>query len=153
MTPQRSECQCGRRDHRRYAAAGIFGPYYKRTPAPISSRELNLFVHQRTAVVDAVLAIAEDLGVSAAQVSLAWLRRRAALATTALVPIVGPRTLTQLDEYLKSLDLDLSDQHYQRLDEVSALRPGAPHEDVAAALDQGTDGDRTLLDLPPVPAI
>ncbi|MEV5208646.1 aldo/keto reductase [Micromonospora sp. NPDC053740] len=108
---------------------------------------------QRTAVVDAVLAIAEELGVSATQVALAWLHRRAALAPTAMIPIVGPRTLTQLEEYLTSLDLDLSDQHYRRLDDVSAVRPGAPHEDVAAALDQGVDGDRTLLDLPPVPAI
>lgn len=107
---------------------------------------------QRTAVVDAVLAIAEELGASAAQVSLAWLRRRAALAATAMITIVGPRTLTQLEEYLKALDLDLSDQHYRRLDDVSAVRPGAPHEDVAAALDQGVDGDRSLLDRPPVPA-
>ncbi|MET0494204.1 MAG: aldo/keto reductase [Actinoplanes sp.] len=106
---------------------------------------------QRTAVVDAVLAIAEELGVSAAQVSLAWLRRRAAEATTALIPIAGPRTPSQLQEYLKSLRLELSDQHYRQLDEVSTVRLGTPHEDVAAALSRGLDGDRTLLDSPPVP--
>ncbi|MDG4781170.1 hypothetical protein O7614_16090 [Micromonospora sp. WMMD961] len=76
-----------------------------------------------------------------------------ALASTAMIPIVGPRTLAQLEEYLTSLDLDLSDQHYRRRDDVSAVRPGAPYEDVAAALDQGVDGDRILLDSPPVPAI
>ncbi|RAO00877.1 MULTISPECIES: aldo/keto reductase [Micromonospora] len=108
---------------------------------------------QRTAVVDAVLTMAEELGASAVQVSLAWLRRRAALAPTALIPIVGPRTLTQLEEYLKSLQLELSDQHYRQLDEVSAIRPGTPHEDVTAALNHGFDGDRTLLDPPPVPVI
>ncbi|MCF0091893.1 aldo/keto reductase [Micromonospora sp. MH99] len=108
---------------------------------------------QRTAIVDAVLAIAEELDASAVQVSLAWLRHRAALATTALIPIVGPRTLTQLEEYLTSLDLDLGDRHYRHLDEVSAIRPGTPHEDVAAALNSGVDGDRTLLDSPLVPAI
>lgn len=106
---------------------------------------------QRTAIVDAVLATADDLGVSAVQVSLAWLRRRAAVAPTALVPIVGPRTPAQLEEYLKSLHVELSDQHYRTLDEVSAVRPGTPHEDVTAALDHGFDGDRTLLDSPPVP--
>jgi aryl-alcohol dehydrogenase-like predicted oxidoreductase len=108
---------------------------------------------QRTAVVDAVLAIADEVGTSALQVSLAWLRRRAALAQTALIPIVGPRTLTHLEEYLKSLHLELGDQHYQRLDEVSAVRLGTPHEDVAAALSHGFDGDRTLLEPPPVPVI
>ncbi|HWG22590.1 aldo/keto reductase [Actinospica sp.] len=108
---------------------------------------------QRTAVVDAVLAIADELGASAVQVSLAWLRRRAALAQTALIPIVGPRTLTHLEQYLESLHLELGDQHYQHLDEVSAVRLGTPHEDVAAALSLGVDGDRTLLEPPSVPVI
>ena len=108
---------------------------------------------QRTAAVDAVLAIADEIGTSALQVSLAWLRRRAALAQTALIPIVGPRTLTQLEEYLESLRLELGDQHYQHLDKISAVRLGTPHEDVAAALSHGFDGDRTLLEPPPVPVI
>ncbi|WP_194915457.1 aldo/keto reductase [Catenulispora rubra] len=108
---------------------------------------------QRTAVVDAVLAIADEIGTSAVQVSLAWLRRRAALAQTALIPIVGPRTLAHLEAYLQSLNLELSDQHYQHLDEASAIRPGTPHEDVAAALKHGIDGDRMLLETPPVPVI
>ncbi|GIM94302.1 aldo/keto reductase [Paractinoplanes toevensis] len=108
---------------------------------------------QRSAVVDAVLAIADELGVGAVRVALAWLRRRAALATTALIPIVGPRTRPQLEEYLRSLDLELSDRHYRQLDEVSAVRPGTPHEDVAAALSRGADGDRTLLEPPLVPVI
>ncbi|WP_433120870.1 aldo/keto reductase [Micromonospora sp. CA-246542] len=136
-------------------AGGLLtGKYRQGAPGRLTARgDAVEGTAQRTAVVDAVLAIAEELGVSAAQVSLAWLRRRAALASTAMIPIVGPRTPTQLEEYLKSLDLDLSDQHYRRLDDVSAVRPGAPHEDVAAALDQGVDGDRTLLDRPVVPAI
>ncbi|MGA4727339.1 aldo/keto reductase [Micromonospora taraxaci] len=108
---------------------------------------------QRTAVVDAVLAIADEVGASAVQVSLAWLRRRAALASTALIPIVGPRTPLQLDEYLKALQLELGDQHYRQLDEVSAIKLGTPHEDVAAALSHGFDGDRTLLEPPAVPVV
>jgi aryl-alcohol dehydrogenase-like predicted oxidoreductase len=106
---------------------------------------------QRTAVVDAVLAVSDETGGSAVQVSLAWLRRRAALARTALIPILGPRSMAHLQEYLRSLDLELGQQHYRRLDEVSAVRLGTPHEDVAAALSRGFDGDRTLLEAPPVP--
>jgi aryl-alcohol dehydrogenase-like predicted oxidoreductase len=108
---------------------------------------------QRTAVVDAVLGIADETGSSAVQVSLAWLRRRAALARTALIPIVGPRSVAHLEEYLRSLSLELGEQHYHRLDEVSAVQLGTPHEDVAAALSHGFDGDRTLLEAPPVPVI
>jgi aryl-alcohol dehydrogenase-like predicted oxidoreductase len=106
---------------------------------------------QRTAVVDAVLAVADEIGTSAAQVSLAWLRGRAALARTPLIPIIGPRSQSHLEEYLRSGELELGQQHYQRLDEVSAVRLDTPHEDVAAALRHGFDGDRTLLEAPPVP--
>ena len=108
---------------------------------------------QRTAVVDAVLAIADEISSSAAQVSLAWLRHRAALAPTALIPIVGPRSLVHLEEYLQSLELELGEHHYRHLDEVSAVELGTPHQGVAAALSHGFDGDRTLLDSSLVPVI
>ena len=106
---------------------------------------------QRGAVVDAVLAIADETGTSATQVSLAWLRHRGALAQTALITILGPRTLAHLEEYLRALQLQLDDQQYQRLDEVSAVLMGTPHEDVAAALSHGFDGDRDLLRSPSIP--
>ncbi|WP_328491560.1 aldo/keto reductase [Streptomyces sp. NBC_00414] len=106
---------------------------------------------QRTAVVDAVLAIADENDASPVQVALAWLRRRAAQAHTALIPVVGPRTLTQWEDYLRSLQVELSDQQYQHLDRISAVRMGTPHEDVAAALEHGFDGDRTLLEPLTVP--
>ncbi|SEF38101.1 hypothetical protein SAMN05421837_11852 [Amycolatopsis pretoriensis] len=65
---------------------------------------------------------------------MAWLRRRAARARTSLIPIVGPRTPTHLAGYLDALDVELADEQYALLDEVSAVRPGIPHADVAAAL-------------------
>jgi aryl-alcohol dehydrogenase-like predicted oxidoreductase len=106
---------------------------------------------QRTAVVDAVLQIADEIGTSAVQVSLAWLRRRAAMAKTALIPIVGPRSRSHLDEYLRALELELSEQHYRQLDDVSAPRLGTPHEAVAAGISHGFDGDRALVETPCVP--
>jgi aryl-alcohol dehydrogenase-like predicted oxidoreductase len=105
---------------------------------------------QRTAVLDAVLAIAGELGTTPAQVSLAWLRRRAAAAQTSIAPVVGPRTPAHLAEYLSALEVELGEQHYQRLAEVSAIQLGAPHEDVASALNHGLDGNRQLLDPPHV---
>ncbi|MBT0768658.1 aldo/keto reductase [Kineosporia sp. J2-2] len=108
---------------------------------------------QRTATVDAVLAIAGEVGTSATQVSLAWLRHRAARCGTALIPIVGPRTPAHLREYLRALDLDLDEQHHRLLDEVSQVRLGTPHEDVVGALAHGADGNRELLRSPVVPVI
>jgi aryl-alcohol dehydrogenase-like predicted oxidoreductase len=105
----------------------------------------------RTAVLDAVLAVAEEAGTGPVQVALAWLRHRAAQARTSMIPIVGPRTPAQLDGYLQALDVELSPEHCRLLDEVSAIPLGAPHEDVAAAWAHGIDGDRSLLDAPLVP--
>jgi aryl-alcohol dehydrogenase-like predicted oxidoreductase len=108
---------------------------------------------QRTAVLDAVLTVADEVGTGPVQVALAWLRRRAVPARTSMIPIVGPRTPAHLAGYLDALNLELDPLHYQLLDEVSAIRFGAPYEDVATALAHGTDGDRSLLDGPPVPVI
>jgi len=68
-----------------------------------------------------------------------------------MAPIVGPRTPAHLEEYLSALKVELGEQHYQRLAEVSAIQLGAPHEDVASALSHGVDGNRRLLDPPHEP--
>jgi aryl-alcohol dehydrogenase-like predicted oxidoreductase len=104
-----------------------------------------------SAVLDAVLAVAKEAGTGPVQVALAWLRHRAAAIQTSMIPIVGPRTPAHLDGYLDALDVELSQEQCRLLDEISAIRLGTPHEDVAAALAHGTDGDRSLLDAPPVP--
>lgn len=106
---------------------------------------------QRAAVLDAVLAVASENGVSPVHVALAWLRGRAARAQTSMIPIVGPRTPAHLQGYLDALDVELSDAQHRQLDEASAIRPGAPFEDVAGALAHGIDGDRGLLDDPHLP--
>lgn len=103
---------------------------------------------RRTAVLDAVIAVADELGTGPVQVSLAWLRERSARARTPMVSIVGPRTSAHLDGYLDALNVELEPRHYSLLDEVSAVRLGTPHEDVAAALAHGFDGDRSILDDP-----
>ncbi|WP_244927916.1 aldo/keto reductase [Nocardioides sp. W7] len=129
-------------------AGGLLtGKYRHGEPGRLSARGPGLEGDaQRTLVLDAVLAVADDLGTSPVQVSLAWLRRRASLTSTSMIPIVGPRTPAHLETYLRALDLELGEEHYQRLDQVSAVRLGTPHEDVAAALSHGFDGDRSLLD-------
>ncbi|HUQ54766.1 aldo/keto reductase [Lentzea sp.] len=106
---------------------------------------------QRSAVLDAVLAVAEETGTGPVQVALAWLRRRAERVGTTMIPIVGPRTPAHLQGYLDALTADLGPEHHRLLDEVSEIRLGTPHDDVAAAWAHGIDGERSLLDLPPVP--
>ncbi|RSD11850.1 aldo/keto reductase [Amycolatopsis eburnea] len=130
-------------------AGGLLtGKYRRGEPGRLSARPADA---GKAAVADAVLDVAERTGIGPVQVALAWLRRRAAEARTSLVPIVGPRTPAHLRGYLDALDVELADEHDRRLTAAGALRLGAPHEDVAAALAHGVDGDRSLLDAPPVP--
>ncbi|WP_406223949.1 aldo/keto reductase [Streptomyces canus] len=106
---------------------------------------------QKTAVVDAVLAVAEESGATPAQVSVAWLRERAAQASTSFVPIIGPRNLTQLDDYLGALDVRLAPEQFARLSEVSAIPLGVPHEATAGARDAVQGGSASRVVQPAVP--
>lgn len=107
---------------------------------------------QKSAVIDAVLSVAEETGATPAQVSVAWLRERAAQASTSYVPIIGPRNLTQLDEYLAALDVRLTPKQFAHLSEVSAIPLGVPHEAAAGARDavQGGAADRMIPPVTPV---
>jgi aryl-alcohol dehydrogenase-like predicted oxidoreductase len=74
-------------------------------------------------VVDVLVEIAEDRGVSAAQVALAWLLGRPGVSTV----VIGARTDEQLADNLAAADLELSGDERARLDEVSAPPLLYPH--------------------------
>jgi len=71
-------------------------------------------------VIDAVQQVAEDRGVSMAEVALAWLTDRPAVTST----ILGARTLEQLETNLRAADLHLSEAEVAALDETSAVPVG-----------------------------
>jgi aryl-alcohol dehydrogenase-like predicted oxidoreductase len=136
-------------------AGGLLtGKYRRGESGRLSARDSDgEDTERRERLVDAVLGIADATGASPIGVSLAWLRGRAAVAGTAMIPIVGPRTPAHLGEYLGALDVELGAEHQRQLSEAGAIRFGAPHEDVAAALGRGMDGDRALLDPPRVAVV
>jgi aryl-alcohol dehydrogenase-like predicted oxidoreductase len=72
---------------------------------------------QRTQILDAVLAVAAEVGAPPASVALAWVR--AGANGRAQIPIIGPRTIDQLDDYLKALDLELDADAIEGLDQAS----------------------------------
>lgn len=75
---------------------------------------------QRTHILDTVIAIARELGVSASQVALAW------AGTHGAVPILGPRSVEQLADNLGALSVELSAEQLGRLDSVSSLGAATP---------------------------
>jgi len=57
-----------------------------------------------TRIISAVKAVSEQTGRSMARVALAWLRYQ----TVPVIPIIGARTVSQLQDNLSSLDLERS---------------------------------------------
>ncbi|MYV53760.1 aldo/keto reductase [Streptomyces sp. SID3212] len=106
---------------------------------------------QKTAVVDAVLTVAKETGVRPARVAVAWVRERAERSVTPLVPVIGPRTLAQLEEYLGALDVRLDAEQYRRLDEASGVPLGQPHAVIAEQVPFVLGGDASRFRTPAVP--
>ena len=69
-------------------------------------------------VIDAVQKVADDCGVSMAEVALAWVTNRPAVTST----ILGARTAEQLENNLRSADLQLTAAQTTALDAASDLR-------------------------------
>src|SRR5215210_1065748 len=105
-------------------AGGLLSGKYRRDQdAPEGSRHLGDWdelpvrdEEQLWDIVDALVAIGEAHGVSAAQVALAWVLGRPGVATV----IVGARTEEQLTDNLGAADLRLGEDERARLDELSA---------------------------------
>jgi aryl-alcohol dehydrogenase-like predicted oxidoreductase len=85
-------------------------------------------VGERThTVVRAVLAVAEEVGATPAQVALAWTRARSA----AVFPILGARRLSQLQDNLGALAVELSAEQCARLDGATGFELGFPGDFIA----------------------
>jgi diketogulonate reductase-like aldo/keto reductase len=67
-------------------------------------------------VIEAVARVAAGLGVSSAEVALAWVRSRPAITST----LIGARTIEQLGSNLASLKITLAPDQLADLDEPSA---------------------------------
>ena len=74
-------------------------------------------------VVAAVKSVANEAGRSLAQVALAWLSSR----PVPVIPIIGARKLSQLEDNLASFDLTLSTDQVKTLDEASGIEVGFPY--------------------------
>ena len=81
-------------------------------------------IEETRPIVDEVMKVAGEVGRSPAQVALAWLRQR----PTPVIPIVGARRLEQFRDNLACLDLKLEAGQIQRLDQISQIKMGFPHD-------------------------
>jgi aryl-alcohol dehydrogenase-like predicted oxidoreductase len=72
---------------------------------------------------EAVVRLAAEIGCSPAQLALAWVRQQPGQ----IIPIVGCRSLAQLEENLGCLDVRLGDQQLAALGELAGFSLGFPY--------------------------
>ncbi|MDQ0247556.1 aryl-alcohol dehydrogenase-like predicted oxidoreductase [Bacillus fengqiuensis] len=71
-----------------------------------------------------VVKIADETERTPAQVALNWVRQQSGV----IIPLVGARKESQMIDNLGALEFTLTPEHLERLDQVSGIELGFPHE-------------------------
>ncbi len=74
------------------------------------------------AIAKEVDQVAEQTGKSSSQVALSW------LLSKGVIPIIGARKVHHIEDNLQSLDVKLSAEQIQQLEQVSQIELGFPHD-------------------------
>src|SRR6267143_870876 len=133
-------------------ARGVLSGKYHGEGKPDGGRMTNegmkdfLPEEQRAApIISAVKSVSEQTGRSMAQVALAWLRHQ----TVPVIPIMGARKVSQLQDNLASLDMELSAEQLKFLDGASRIEHGFPQSiyerEMVRSIRYGGTWDRLLL--------
>ncbi|MDF5727522.1 MAG: aldo/keto reductase [Rhizonema sp. PD38] len=86
---------------------------------------MSAFVQQNErnlAIARIVDTVAIEIGCSAAQVALNWLRQQE------VIPIVGARKHSQVQDNLNCINFNLSAEQIEKLNHVSQIELGFPHD-------------------------
>lgn len=104
-------------------AGGLLGGVLKRQHGERRSKMADK-IEQFRPKLEAYESLCDELGESPADVALAWLLHQPAVTA----PIIGPRTMQQFTESLRALEIALSPEVLQRLDEIFPGPGGAAPE-------------------------
>ena len=102
------------------AGGMLTGKYTKGEAPPSDSRlERNKMLRERLTehafdVIDLLKPLAEDKSCSLSQFSLAWCSQQPGITS----PIIGPRTMEQLEDNLKATDVEISDEDRKEIDKI-----------------------------------
>lgn len=96
--------------------------------APDTRKDINQATGKLTdrnlGIAQVAADVAAEIGVTPAQAALAWTMLHPSVTS----PLIGARTLAQLEDNLGSLAVSFSDDQVARLNEASKIDMGFPHE-------------------------
>jgi aryl-alcohol dehydrogenase-like predicted oxidoreductase len=112
-------------------ASGILSGKYAAGANPADPKRLDVFQFQtlderKKAIAAGLGRVAAEVGCSSPQAALAWL-----LARRQVLPIIGARTLAQLEDNLGAAHVSLSLAQQAELDALGAPTPVYPHDYLA----------------------
>ncbi|RMB77915.1 aldo/keto reductase [Rhodococcus sp. SBT000017] len=93
------------------------------------------------AIADAVVEVARQLGVTPAQVALAWTLRHPSVVSS----LIGARTPEQLQQNISALDVTFDESHLDTLHEASDIDLGFPHEFLMRPMVRGVTTGRSTV--------
>ena len=82
-------------------------------------------------IAQEVSKIAKEIGCSAAQVALNWVRQQNIMSPAwknRIIPIIGARKETQVKDNLACIEFELTSEQMKMLNEVSKIELGFPHD-------------------------
>jgi len=92
----------------------------------------NRFLNDKNILIaQKVTKIAKEIGRSAAQVALNWIRQQNTIAPywkNKIIPIIDARKESQIKDNLACLEFELTDEQMKILNEISKIELGFPHD-------------------------
>lgn len=107
------------------AGGALTGKYLNNNDSPKRLKEGSKRLNERSqAIAQMVVDIAKEIGCEPAHVAVNWVKQQGKV----LIPIVGARNTRQLEQNIESLKYPLSSEQMSRLNEVSKIELGFPHD-------------------------
>lgn len=129
-SPLASGVLTGKYTHADLCAPAEARPTGTRREVAIANGALNA---RALGIADVVREVAAETGHSAAQVAIAWLLLRPG---NGAIPIIGARTLAQLEDNLNALGITLTADQCTRLETAGAVEAPFPHDFLRSSLVQ-----------------
>lgn len=106
--------------------SGVLTGKYTKDGKPAEGRAniMGQVEDRKLEIAQTVVDIAEEIGCSPSQVAMNWVRQQSGV----MVPIIGARKVSQVEDNLNCLNYSLTSEQMARLDEVSQIELGFPHE-------------------------
>lgn len=95
--------------------------------ANFSELSNTLLKERNLRIAEEVVNIAGEIKRTPSQVALNWIRHSKKILRNKIIPIIGAKNLVQINDNLACMEFVLSDDYIQRLNEVSKIELGFPH--------------------------